>query len=118
MPTAATRRPTLEQIAEKVHPSRLQCSPKFTAYLAYLCGVPAAEQATTPVVTSMAATVGGFLSVHVSNGPDYLDSVADLERNVAGLSREGIVTPAERDLLFERIDGLFVSGRLTPRRSY
>ena len=78
--------PTMASLIEKIHPTRLKCSGKLTAILAYLVNE---HGWTDPEITEMVITSDGMVMAGRTNDRlmnDFIGDVADLDRNLAGVA--------------------------------
>lgn len=97
-------------IAQKLHPDRVQTSPKFTALLAYLLG----EEWTDPQIHELSVTVDGLLNVWTTNGDNAIEgTVEDLKANIRGVAEVAGLTREELYWLLAQIPA---PGRSGPQR--
>jgi len=89
-----------ETVADKLHPTRVRVSGKFTALLGFLLD----EEWTAPPITALTITSDGIL-LDSSSGlaNDIIGDVGDLERNIKGVAKVAELTPAETKWLLGRV---------------
>jgi len=87
-------------IVEKLHPTRIACSGRFTAMLAYILG----EQWTDPAIVDMVITSDGMLLVGSEYDPlddEFVGDSADLWANLEGVAQTAGLTAREQRSLMD-----------------
>lgn len=89
-------RSVIETLVEKMHPTRLKVSGKFTAILAFILNQ---QGWTDPAITGMVQTSSGGLLVSTTRDPlmnEFVGDAEDLDRNLAGAA--GVVGLDEKEM--------------------
>ena len=87
-------------LADKLAPTRVRTSGKFTAILAFILD----EEWTDPAITEMCCTSDGMLLAANTDDPlmdDFIGDVEHLERNLRGVSDVAGLTAAEKKELLK-----------------
>lgn len=91
---------TQTAIIGKVNPGVLKVSGRFTALLGFLLD----RRWTNPQITALTITSdGGMLDTSSGFANEFIGNVADLERNIRGMSKVAELTPEQTAWLLDRI---------------
>lgn len=89
-----------QECIDKLHPSRIKTGVRLQAYLACLIGV--AEGWTVPKILTIAITSDDFAVVQPEGEHDFIESAADLRRNITGIASVAGLSDASRDWLLAK----------------